>query len=227
MKNVLITGASGGIGSELVHLFLEANHNVIAVSRNTKELDKIKNEKLWVIKADITRDEGRKQIKDQVKKAGELCVLINNAGALVNKPFSRITDKELRDVYEANVFAPFQLLQQLIPLMGKTERAHVVNIGSMGGYQGSAKFAGLTAYSSSKFAIAGLTEILAEEFKDKNIAFNCLAIGAAQTKMLEKAFPGYKAPVSANQMADFIMDFALHSHKYINGKIIPVSLSTP
>ncbi len=227
MKNVLITGASGGIGSELVHLFLEANHNVIAVSRNTKELDKIKNEKLWVIKADITTDKGRKQIKDQVKKAGELCIPINNAGALVNKPFAKITDKELRDVYEANVFAPFQLLQQLIPMMGKTERAHVVNIGSMGGYQGSAKFAGLTAYSSSKFAIAGLTEILAEEFKDKNIAFNCLAIGAAQTKMLEKAFPGYKAPVSANQMADFIMDFALHSHKYINGKIIPVSLSTP
>ncbi len=227
MKNVLITGASGGIGSELVHLFLEANHNVIAVSRNTKELAKIKNEKLWLIQADITTDKGRKQIKEQVKKGGELCVLINNAGALINKPFAKITDKELRDIYEANVFAPFQLLQQLIPLMGKTQRAHVVNIGSMGGYQGSAKFAGLTAYSSSKFAIAGLTEILAEEFKDKNIAFNCLAIGAAQTKMLAKAFPGYKAPVSANQMADFIMDFALHSHKYINGKIIPVSLSTP
>lgn len=227
MKNVLITGASGGIGSELVHLFLEANHNVMAVSRNTKELAKIKNEKLWVIEADITTDKGRKQIKEQVKKGGELCILINNAGALVNKPFSKITDKELRDVYEANVFAPFQLLQQLIPLMGKTQRGHVINIGSMGGYQGSAKFAGLTAYSSSKFAIAGLTEILAEEFKDRNIAFNCLAIGAAQTKMLAKAFPGYKAPVSANQMADFIMDFSLHSHNYINGKIIPVSLSTP
>ncbi|MDP2387057.1 MAG: SDR family oxidoreductase [Bacteroidota bacterium] len=227
MKNVLITGASGGIGYELVQLFLEANHNVMAVSRNTKELAKIKNEKLWIVEADITTDKGRKQIKEQVKKGGELCILINNAGALVNKPFAKITDKELRDVYEANVFAPFQLLQQLIPLMGKTQRAHVVNIGSMGGYQGSAKFSGLTAYSSSKFAIAGLTEILAEEFKDKNIAFNCLAIGAAQTKMLAKAFPGYKAPVSATQMAEFIMDFSLHSHNYINGKIIPVSLSTP
>ena len=208
-------------------LFLEANHNVMAVSRNTKELAKIKNEKLWVIDADITTDNGRKQIKEQVKKGGELCILINNAGALVNKPFAKITDKELRGVYEANVFAPFQLLQQLIPLMGKTQRGHVVNIGSMGGYQGSAKFSGLTAYSSSKFAIAGLTEVLAEEFKDKNIAFNCLAIGAAQTKMLAKAFPGYKAPVSATQMAEFIMDFSLHSHNYINGKIIPVSLSTP
>ncbi|HEY1038732.1 MAG TPA: SDR family oxidoreductase [Bacteroidia bacterium] len=227
MKNVLITGASGGIGMELVHLFLEANLNVIAVSRHTAELKKTTNEKLWIIEADINTKEGREKVKTEVQKAGELSILINNAGALINKPFTEITEEELQGVYSANVFAPFLLLQQLISFMGKTQRAHVVSIGSMGGYQGSAKFAGLTAYSSSKFAIAGLTELLAEEFKDKNIAFNCLAIGAAQTKMLEGAFPGYKAPVSAKEMAGYIMDFALHSHKYINGKIIPVSLSTP
>jgi NAD(P)-dependent dehydrogenase (short-subunit alcohol dehydrogenase family) len=97
----------------------------------------------------------------------------------------------------------------------------------MGGFQGSVKFSGLTAYSSSKFAIAGLTELLAEEFKNENISFNCLAIGAAQTKMLEKAFPGYQAPVSGKEMADFIFNFATQQSKFINGKVIPVSVTTP
>jgi NAD(P)-dependent dehydrogenase (short-subunit alcohol dehydrogenase family) len=97
----------------------------------------------------------------------------------------------------------------------------------MGGFQGSAKFKGLSAYSSSKSALAGLTECLAEELKEKNIAVNCLAIGAVQTEMLNKAFPGYQAPLKANEMAAFISEFAVNGHKYFNGKIIPVSSSTP
>jgi NAD(P)-dependent dehydrogenase (short-subunit alcohol dehydrogenase family) len=111
--------------------------------------------------------------------------------------------------------------------MGKKNKAHIVNISSMGGFQGTSKFPGLSAYSSSKAALSGLTECLAEELKDKNIAVNCLAIGAVQTEMLAKAFPGYKAPLSAKQMAEFICNFSLTGHLYFNGKIIPVSSTTP
>jgi NAD(P)-dependent dehydrogenase (short-subunit alcohol dehydrogenase family) len=75
--------------------------------------------------------------------------------------------------------------------------------------------------------LACLTECLAEEFKEKNIAFNCLALGAVQTEMLVEAFPGYKAPLTAEEMAEFIMSFSLDGQKYLNGKIIPVSMSTP
>jgi NAD(P)-dependent dehydrogenase (short-subunit alcohol dehydrogenase family) len=107
------------------------------------------------------------------------------------------------------------------------EKTHIVNISSIGGFQGSVKFPGLSAYSSSKAALVCLTECLAEEFKDKNIAFNCLALGAVQTDMLNEAFPGYKAPVSASSMASFVTDFVLKAHHFMNGKIIPVSLSTP
>jgi NAD(P)-dependent dehydrogenase (short-subunit alcohol dehydrogenase family) len=227
MQTIVITGASGGIGIELVNCFLFSGWRVIAISRNIDELEKIKNDNLILLKANINEAKEIERIEKICSTFSDIQIVINNAGTLINKPFLNITEGELISTYQTNVFAPFLLLQKLIPILNKTERAHVVNIGSMGGFQGSAKFAGLTAYSSSKFALAGLTELLAEEFKSENISFNCLAIGAAQTKMLEKAFPGYQAPVSAREMAEFIFNFASKQAKFINGKIIPVSVSTP
>lgn len=128
-------------------------------------------------------------------------------------------------VYDVNVFGVAQLIQCVLPFM--TSGSHVVNVSSMGGVQGSAKFAGLSAYSSSKGAIITLNELLAEEYKDKGIAFNTLALGAVQTEMLEEAFPGYKAPVSASQMATYIKEFSLSGNQFYNGKVLPVSASTP
>ena len=96
----------------------------------------------------------------------------------------------------------------------------------MGGIQGSMKFPGLAAYSSSKGAVITLSELLAEEYKEQGIAFNVLALGAVNTEMLQEAFPGYEAPISATEMADYIFNFALTGNKYHNGKIIQVSSST-
>jgi len=104
---------------------------------------------------------------------------------------------------------------------------HVVTISSMGGVQGSLKFPGLAAYSSSKGAVITLTELWAEEFKETGPSFNVLAIGAVQTEMLEEAFPGYEAPITAKDMADYILDFALNGQRYYNGKLLQVSSSTP
>jgi len=97
----------------------------------------------------------------------------------------------------------------------------------MGGVQGSAKFPGLAAYSSSKGALITLTELLAEEFKQTGPSFNVLALGAVQTEMLEEAFPGYKAPLTAVQMAQYIIDFSLTGNTFYNGKVLEVSSSTP
>lgn len=227
--NIVLTGASRGIGFELVKLFLQAGHQVYCLTRHTEALTKMGHANLHPITTDLVSEQSMEAAAAQIlESAGRIDVLINNAGSLVNKPFKEIAYSQLEYVYRINVFAPFKLVQLLKPAMGEgKEPSHIVNISSMGGFQGSAKFAGLSAYSSSKAAVAGLTECLAEEFKGRNISVNCLALGAVQTEMLKEAFPGYEAPLSSRQMADYIFDFALHGQKYYNGKILPVSLSTP
>ncbi len=153
-------------------------------------------------------------------------ILINNAGYLVNKSILDLTEQDIHNSFSTNVFGLIQSCQATIPLMTK-KGGHIVNIGSMGGFQGSSKFPGLSVYSATKSAVAGFSECLAEELGETNIQVNCLALGAAQTEMLAEAFPGYEAPVSASEMAKFIGDFSLNANSWINGKVIPVSLSTP
>lgn len=226
--NIIITGASRGIGFETTQLFLKNNHQVFCLTRSTETLDSLNDSNLHVISTDLTSTESIDQSIDYIKsKVNHIDIVINNAGSIINKPFEKIDYQELEIIYKVNVFAPYYLTQKLLHLLGRHSKAHVVNISSMGGFQGSAKFAGLSAYSSSKSAISGLTECLAEELKDKNISVNCLALGAVQTEMLEEAFPGYKAPLKPNEMAEYIYDFTLNGNKYYNGKILPVSSSTP
>lgn len=231
--NIIITGASRGIGFETALQLCKDGHYVLAVARNAKGLEKLQNQaasagignRLMVLQADITSEKDIQEIIFTIKSLGNSTdVLINNAGVLLNKPFENISLAEMRQVYELNVFAPFRLMQAVLPFM---KTGHIVNISSMGAVQGSAKFAGLSAYSSGKAALANLTELLAEELKEKNIKLNCLALGAAQTEMLESAFPGYKAPLSASEMAEYIAWFAVNGQKYFNGKILPVAISTP
>ncbi|MDI1353656.1 MAG: SDR family NAD(P)-dependent oxidoreductase [bacterium] len=230
---ILITGASKGIGYEMVKEFSKNSaHLIIAVSRNISPLLKFVKDNntttILPLKANVSSKAQQQKIIKVLRSLGlPVDVVINNAGELVKKPFEHITEKELQNVYRANVFAPFLLIQSLLPFMNKQRASHIVNIGSMGGFQGSSKFSGLSAYTSSKGALAVLTECLAEELKPKNIHVNCLALGAVQTEMLSKAFPGYKAPLSAHTMAQFICHFALTGQQYYNGKILPVSLSTP
>jgi short-subunit dehydrogenase len=231
--NIIVTGASRGIGYELVKQFsANSQATIFAVSRNLQRLEQLKKETVHSnvipLVCDISKeDEIIKMVSEIKKHTSSIHFIVNNAGAIVNKPFLELTIADQEYVYKVNVFSVVSLIQQLLPMMDEKKRSHIVNISSIGGFQGSAKFAGLSAYSSSKAALVCLTECLAEEFKDKNVSFNCLALGAVQTEMLNEAFPGYKAPVSATEMASYISDFVLNAHKIMNGKIVPVSLSTP
>ena len=225
-KNIIITGTSRGIGFELVQLFAAQGHNVLALSRNEKPVNDLglKNVTTWSF--DLSNEVSYKKVSSFVKENWQqVDVLINNAGALLNKPFAETTFDDFEYIYKTNVFGVAELTRIVLPFM--KANSHVVTISSIGGVQGSIKFPGLAAYSSSKGAVITLTELLAEEYKESGISFNVLALGAVQTKMLEEAFPGYKAPIAALEMAQYIADFSLTGHKFYNGKMLQVSSSTP
>ena len=225
-KNIIITGTSRGIGFELVQLFSKAGHNVLALSRNDKPVQSLKLENVTAFSFDLNTIDAYKKVENFINENWhQVDVLINNAGALLNKPFSETSMGDFETVYKTNVFGVSELTRVVLPFM--KSGSHVVTISSMGGVQGSMKFPGLAAYSSSKAAVITLTELLAEEYKDSGISFNVLALGAVQTEMLEEAFPGYKAPITALEMAAYIFDFSLTGNTYYNGKLLQVSNSTP
>lgn len=225
-KNIIITGTSRGIGYELVQLFAKAGYHVLALSRNEKPIENLKLKSVTSLSIDLGNKNDYKKVETFIKTNWkQVDVLINNAGTLINKPFSEISMDDFETVYKTNVFGVAELTRIILPFTKR--ESHVVTISSMGGVQGSMKFPGLAAYSSSKAAVITLTELLAEEYKETGPSFNVLALGAVQTEMLEEAFPGYIASTSALEMAQYIFDFSINGNKYYNGKLLQVSNSTP
>lgn len=234
---ILITGASRGIGAALARTVTASGHTALLVSRNKNKLEdlvgecnKTAGEKLaYPIPFDLTdladlEDEFFSRVKGITLS---LDALVNNAGQLICKPFTQTGAGEAKALFEANFFAPAQLTRICLPLMKDSELKHVVNISSMAGFQGASKFSGLSYYSASKAALGSLSECLAQELKEEGVSVNALAIGSVQTEMLAQAFPGLKAPLEPSEMADFMKWFVLEGCKYFNGKVLPVSLSTP
>ena len=225
MKNIIITGTSRGIGYELALQFANTGHNVLAISRKTPQT-LIENKNITCLSADLSIEEDLQQVENFISHSWKnVDIIIHNAGSLLLKPFGEITSQEFENIYKVNVFGVANLTRICLPYLQKG--SHVVTISSMGGIQGSMKFAGLSAYSSSKGAVITLSELLAEEYKEQGISFNVLALGSVNTEMLQEAFPGYEAPLSAKEMADYIYNFALTGNKYYNGRVLQVSTTTP
>lgn len=228
--NIIVNGGTRGIGKEVVNYLAQDKSNQILVTgRNEKVLNSLSNRyrnvhslSIDMSVFDSQSEKFRETVSDHFKRVD---ILINVAGSLVKKEFLDMENDEARMMMETNFFGPASVIRILQPMM--SAGSHIVNVSSMGGFQGSAKYKGLSYYSASKAAIACLTECLANEFTEYGIAVNCLALGAVRTEMLDEAFPGYKAPVDAMQMAEFISNFALTGHKLFNGKILPVALSNP
>lgn len=233
--NIIITGASSGVGFEaVIELILSGKHKVIALARSQAKLERLAeiaaglnpDGVLYPIAFDIVHDDYA-DLQQFITSNfdGRVDVLINNAGILINKPFVELLETDFVEMLQSNFIGHVRIIQSLYKFM--PPNSHILNIGSMGGFQGSAKFEGLSAYSASKAALHTLTECLAQEFAEQDIKVNCLALGSVQTEMLEKAFPGYQSPVMAFEMGKYIADFALTGHKFFNGKILPVAATTP
>ena len=233
--NIVITGASSGVGFEAVLELIYSNENkVVALARSEDKLTRLHEiamalnpeATLYTAKFDIVKDDHEIALIPFLKeRLGSVDILINNAGVLIKKPFELQSQFDFLEMMQYNFMGHVKMIQNLLPFMN--ENSHIVNIGSMGGYAGSVKFPGLSAYSASKSALHTLTECLAVEFASRKIKVNCLALGSAQTEMLEAAFPGYESPVMAFEMGKYIADFALTGHKFFNGKILPVAMNTP
>lgn len=234
---ILITGASRGIGAELALQLAAENQQLFLVARSEELLREVADRcnaiggggTAVAVPYDLAGilDEPARFTALLEQHTDRLDVLVNNAGLLVNKPFGAFTTAEERRVFDANYFMPAQLIRICLPFLERSAAASVINVTSMGAVQGSAKFPGLSAYSSSKGALAILTECLAEEFKTLNIKVNALAFGAVQTEMLEEAFPGLQAGTSPREMGSFFKWFVMEGWRRMNGKMLPVSDSTP
>jgi NAD(P)-dependent dehydrogenase (short-subunit alcohol dehydrogenase family) len=225
LKNIIITGTSRGIGYEMALLFANAGHQVLAISRKTPQA-LLDHKNITCLSVDLANIVDLSKVEDFLTlKWKKVDILVNNAGSLLLKPFAETTPEEFESIYKVNVFGVANLTRICIPFLQKG--SHVVTISSMGGIQGSMKFAGLSAYSSSKGAVITLSELLAEEYKEQGFSFNVLALGSVNTEMLNEAFPGYIAPLSANEMAGYIINFALTGNKFYNGKVLQVSSTTP
>lgn len=225
MKNIIVTGTSRGIGLELALQLAAKGHHVLAVSRTIPQA-LLGNENISCLSVDLAHESDLQKVGDYLSSTWkQVDAIIHNAGSLLLKPFSETSQTDFESIYKVNVFGVANLTRVALPYL--TKGSHVVTISSMGGIQGSLKFAGLAAYSSSKGAVITLSELLAEEYKEQGIAFNVLALGAVQTEMLAEAFPGYQAPISAADMAKYIVDFTLTGNQYYNGKVLEVSSSNP
>lgn len=228
-KHIIITGASRGIGFETARNLAMAGHMVTAIARSEDELNKLKNlypDLISILPLDLTLPSSLDKIihylsENKINVDG----LINNAGLLINKSFPVLTDEDWDRQLSVNLMIPVKLTRKILNFF--SDESHIVNIGSMGGFQGSSKFPGLTGYSVAKGALTILTECLSTELSDQKISCNCLCLGAVQTEMLNEAFPGLEAPVQPQQMGKYIADFVINGHRFYNGKILPVALDNP
>lgn len=227
--NIIVTGASRGIGYETVIKLAEQGHTVIGTARSTEQLNQLQQKnpaQIHTFPADLTDQESISELSEQVKDTfPHVDVLVNNAGVLVNKAFEELTIEEWKKMMDVNLYSAIRLIKAVLPQFSR--EGHIVNISSMGGYQGSSKFPGLSAYSVTKGALSVLSECLAIELADHNISVNALCLGAVETEMFNQAFPEFDAPLTAEQMGSYLADFAVDGSTYYNGKILPVALADP
>ena len=196
-KRVLITGASGGIGGELVKKFVSLGANVLGSGTKIEKLDLLKKQypNIKVKKFDIIEHEKIEEFIDSVTlELGGLDILINNAGTNVDNLSLRMKDEEWKKVIDINLTSTFLLSKYAIKKMLKNKYGRVVNITSVVGHTGNL---GQANYAASKAGIIGMSKSLAIEYAKKNITINCVSPGFIQSKMTDNIVESIKAVLTS------------------------------
>jgi NAD(P)-dependent dehydrogenase (short-subunit alcohol dehydrogenase family) len=204
-----VTGASKGLGLALIKKLLEQNYRVAATTRNVQSLISEIGETSEVflpLEVSLTDNENVKAaIAKTVEHFGKLDVVVNNAGYGQLGTLEELTDEEARANYDVNVFGSLNVIRNAMPYLREQKSGNIFNISSIGGYSGN--FPGWGIYCSTKFAVAGLTEALAEEIKDFGVKATVVYPGYFRTDFLSKesvrtpenSIPEYEAARNSEQ----------------------------
>lgn len=197
-----VTGASKGLGLKLVKKLLAKGFRVAATSRSVQSLlDEIGNpsDLFLPLSVNLVDNENVKAaISTCVNYFGQIDVVVNNAGFGLIGTLEELTDSEVKDNFEVNVFGSLNVIRNAAPYLRKQQSGHIFNIASIGGYSGG--YAGFGIYCSTKFAVAGFTEGLAEEMKDFGVNVSVVYPGYFRTSFLSSG----SVKTAANPIADYI-----------------------
>ncbi|MDI9358556.1 MAG: SDR family oxidoreductase [Phycisphaerales bacterium] len=232
--NIVVTGASSGIGYECVRVLAQdVNNRVVAIARRAERLIGLKQlcfreygNNITIVSADLSTLKTFESDQLALPSIDCIDILINNAADVMKKTFEETEEKDWEHLFNTNFFSVVRIIKYFLPKLKQSdEGAHIVNISSMAGYPSARKFPILAAYTVTKAAVCSLTELLAEEFRQYRIRCNAICPGAVQTDMLAKIFPHADGAVTPDQIAKFIVHFALYEKNLMNGQMIPVSRS--
>ena len=229
MKNgaVLITGGGSGIGAACAAEFFRRGRRVVIVGRTASRLKETARAlgdaaRVLALAGDAGDERfARSAFAAARRRFGSVDILVNNAAVLVKKPFLETSAAEWDATMRTNLRGPFLFSREF--LRAAAPGRAIVNIGSLAGVHGTSKFPGLSAYTVSKYGIAGLTAALAVEARPRGTAVFCVAPGAVDTAMLRKAAPGLKAGAVPSDVARVVVELAeASSPELLSGAVIPL-----
>ena len=232
-KKIIITGATGGIGNELVKKFISLKGKVLATGTNDEKLEKLKKEypDVEILKFDISKhSEIENFIEDASSKIKGLDILVNNAGITIDNLSLRMKNEEWQKVIDVNLSSTFFICKYGIKKMLKNKFGRIINITSIVGHTGNI---GQANYTASKAGMIAMSKSFALEYAKKNITINCVSPGFIQTAMTDKISDEIKKTLMARipmnklgngeDISNSVAFLASDAASYITGETIHVN----
>ena len=232
-KNIIVTGASGGIGNSIIERLNDCGANILASGTRIEKLEELKNKfmNIKILKFDISQSEKIEEfVENASKELGGLDCIINNAGITQDNLAIRMSIDEWKKVIDVNLTSTFLMSKFAIKKMLKNKKGKIVNITSIVGHTGNL---GQANYTASKAGIVAMSKSLAIEYAKKNININCISPGFIKTAMTDKIDDKFKDIIVSKipsgrlgepeDIANAVLFLASTQSDYINGETLHVN----